>query len=242
MLVSLKSLFFLILEVSKLDKAYIMDFLFSQMSKKGDLVVVFLVLVLLATSVLSAGFFYISAKELFSSISGYATSIGEVNLTVESDASITFTTANINWGSGRVNAGQSSAGLNTFETNNVTNGNWTLQNSGGLRLENSGTVNLTLNLSGTKTAASMIGGTNPGYKWNISNLDAGSCRNASGGTGALALNFFYNVNTTTALFCNYFLFGNSEDSIRIDFNLTVPSDSFTGSLGDTITAVAFPVS
>lgn len=212
------------------------------MSKKGDYLLVFIALFLLATSLISAGFFYFSTKELFSTISGYATSIGEVNLTVESDASITFTTSQINWGSGRVNSGQSSAGLNTFETNNVTNGNWTLQNSGGLRLENSGTVNLTLNLSGTKTAAQLIGGTNPSYRWNISNLDAGSCRNSSGGTGALALNLFYNVNTSTALFCNYFLFGNSEDSIRIDFNLTVPSDSLTGSLGDTITAIAFPSS
>ncbi|MEK6925020.1 MAG: hypothetical protein AABW71_02155 [Nanoarchaeota archaeon] len=212
------------------------------MSKKGGLFVIFILFFLLITSIISAGFFYFSAKELFSSISGYATSVGEVNLTVESDASITFNVSQINWGSGRVNDGSSYAGLNTFETNNVTNGNWTLQNSGGLRLENSGTVNLTLNLSGTKTAAQLIGGTNPSYRWNITNLDAGSCRNSSGGTGALALNFFYNVNTTSALFCNYFLFGNTEDSIRIDFNLTVPSDSLTGSLGDTITAIAFPTS
>ncbi len=208
----------------------------------GVYLLFFLMLILLVTSIISAGFFYFSAKELFLSISGYATSLGEVNLTVESDASITFNVSQINWGSGRVNSGFASAGLNTFETNNVTNGNWTLQNAGGLRLENSGTVNLTLNLSGTKTAAQLIGGTNPGYKWNITNLEAGSCRNSSGGTGALALNLFYNVNTTSALFCNYFLFGNSEDSIRIDFNLTVPSDSLTGSLGDTITAIAFSAS
>ncbi|MEK6909415.1 MAG: hypothetical protein AABX23_05190 [Nanoarchaeota archaeon] len=210
------------------------------MSKKEVKVINFLVIFLLITSVFSMIFFYMSAKNLFMHISGYATSTGEINLTVESDATATFTTSQINWGSGRVNSGQSSAGLNTFETNNVTNGNWTLQNSGGLRIQNNGNVNLTLNLSGSKTAAQIIGGTGPGYKWNISNVEAGSCRNSSGGTGSLPLDLFYDVNTTTTLFCSFFHYDNGQDSIRIDFNLTVPSDSLTGALGDTITATAFP--
>lgn len=209
------------------------------MSNRGDKIILFFTFFLLVTSIISVGFFYISAKELIYSISGYVTSTGEVNLTIESDATVTFTTSQINWGSGRVNSGQNYAGLNTFETNNVTNGNWTLQNSGGLRLQNNGNTNLTLNLSGTKTAAQMIGGTSPSYRWNISNVESGSCRNSTGGTSNLPLNNFYNVNTTTALFCSFFHYENSQDSIRIDFNLTVPSDSFTGSIGDTITATAF---
>lgn len=209
------------------------------MSEKGEVIVTFFAAFLLVTSLISVGFFYISAKELIHSISGYATSTGEVNLTVESDATATFTTSQINWGSGRVNSGQSSAGLNTFETNNVTNGNWTLQNSGGLRIQNNGNVNLTLNLSGGKTAAQMIGGTGPSYRWNISNVESGSCRNSTGGTSNLPLNNFYDVNTTTALFCSFFHFDNAQDSLRIDFNLTIPSDSLTGSLGDTITATVF---
>lgn len=190
-------------------------------------------------SLFSVGVFYLSARTLFSTISGYATSVGEANLTVESAVIINFTTSQINWGSGRVNSGQSSAGLNTFATNNVSNGNWTLQNAGGLRIENLGNVNVTLNLSGTKTAAQMIGGTGPGYRWNITSFESGACRNASGGTSALQTDFFYVVNTTTTLFCNYFQFLDDRDVIRIDFNLTIPSDSLTGALGDTITAVAF---
>lgn len=200
----------------------------------------FLVILLTLTSAFSVGLFYFSARNLINSISGHATSIGEANLTVESDATVTFTSTQINWGSGRVNDGLSSAGLNTFELNNVTNGNWTLQNAGGLRLQNNGNVNLTLNLSGTKTAAQLLGGTAPSYKWNISNVESGSCRNSSGGTGSLPLNVFYDVNTSSALFCSFFHFDNSMDSLRIDFNLTVPSDSLTGALGDTITATAFP--
>ena len=138
--------------------------------KKEEIIFNFLVISLFITSIFSIGIFYISARELFSTISGYASSTGEFNLTVESQATATFTTSQINWGSGKVKLGQDSAGLNTFEANNVTNGNWTLQTAGGLRLQNNGNINLTLNLSGTKTAAQMIGGTGPGYKWNISSI------------------------------------------------------------------------
>jgi len=193
-------------------------------------------------SLFSVGVFYLSARALFSTISGHATSVGEANLTVESAVIINFTTAQINWGSGRVNSGSPSAGLNTFELNNVTDGNWTLQNAGGLRLQNLGNVNVTLNLSGTKTAAQLIGGTSPTYQWNITNVESSSCLNSTGGTDALAINLFYNVNTTTALICPRFQFVDSADTIRIDFNLTIPSDSFTGALGDTITAIAFATS
>ncbi len=193
-------------------------------------------------SIFSVGVFYLSAKTLFSTISGYATSTGEANLTVESAVIINFTSARINWGSGRVNDGFSSAGLNTFPTNNVTNGNWTLQNGGGLRIENLGNVNVTLNLSGTKTAAQMIGGTVPIYRWNVSTFESNSCTNATGGSSVLPLNIFYDVNTTTALFCNRFQFLDDRDVIRIDFNLSIPSDSLTGALGDTITATAFAAS
>jgi hypothetical protein len=191
-------------------------------------------------SLFSIGVFYLSAKTLFTTISGYATSTGEANLTVESAVTINFTTSQINWGSGRVNSGQASAGLNTFALNNVTNGNWTLQNAGGLRIENLGNVNVTLNLSGSKTAAQLIGGTNPSYKWNITSFESGACRNSTGGNQSLQTDTFFNVNTSSVLFCNYFQYLDDRDVIRIDFNLTIPSDSLTGSLGDTITAVAFP--
>lgn len=207
---------------------------------KNNLIGLFAVFVFII-SLFSMGVFYLSATALFNSISGKATGVGEANLTVESAAVINFTTSQINWGSGIVNQGFSYAGLNTFETNNVTNGNWTLQTSGGLRLQNIGNVNVTLNLSGTKTAAQFIGGTSPSYRWNISNAESNSCLNATGGTGGLALNNFHNVNTSSALFCGIFQFADVADTIRIDFNLTIPTDSLTGALGDTITATAFTV-
>lgn len=201
----------------------------------------FMTVVLIVLSIFSIFLVYRSSKDLFNVISGHATSTGEANVTVETIASVNFTTSGINWGSGRVNSGSSSAGLNTFASGNVTGGNWTLQTFGGLRLQNLGNVNLTLNLSGTKTAAIFIGGTSPGYKWNISNVEASSCLNSTGGTDAIPLNVFYDVNITSTSFCGRFQFVDSADTIRIDFNLTIPSDSLTGTLNDVITATAFAV-
>jgi hypothetical protein len=204
---------------------------------------IFAVFVLII-SIFSVGVFYLSARTLFNTISGYATSTGEANLTVETAVIINFTTAQINWGSGRVNAGASRAYLWTegeqHEDGTVLNGNWTPQGVG-LRIENRGNVNVTLNLSGTKTAAQMIGGNGPGYRWKIDNIELNSCLNSSGGTGALPLGAFYDVNITSTNFCGIFQSLDSRDTIRIDFNLTIPSDSLTGARGDTITATAFAV-
>ena len=198
-----------------------------------------LAVVVVIASLFSIGLVYMSARSLFSAISGYATSTGVANLSVETTVVINFTTNTISWGSGRVDSGASSAGLNTFETNNVSGGNWTLTTPGGLRLQNLGNVNVTLNLSATKSAATMIGGTSPGYKWNISNVESGSCRNATGTVETPLLFNFYDPNTTTTEFCRFFKFADSADTVRIDFNLTIPSDSLTGVLTDTITATAF---
>ncbi len=188
-------------------------------------------------SVVAAGVTYFSLASLVTRISGFATNTGTANLTVESTASINFTTNNINWGSGRVNDGAESAQLTTLETNNVTDGNWTLQTSGGLRIENIGNTNVSLDLATGKTADTFIGGTDPGYEWNVTNLEAGSCINASN------LGVFTDVNNTGdgTRFCSVFQYLDNRDSIRIDLNLTVPSSSFTGALGDTITATATAV-
>lgn len=174
-------------------------------------------------------------------ISGFVTttSTGEVNLTVETLAVINFTTNVINYGSGRVNSGATSAQLTTFSTNNVSGGNWTLQTAGGLRLQNIGNVNVSLNLTSSKNAASFIGGGTPGFQWNITNVEASSCLNTTGtGDTGLNLNVFYNVNTTTTNFCPRFNYIDVSDTIRIDFNITVPPDSQTGALTTTITATA----
>jgi len=191
-----------------------------------------------------------------SKITGNATSTGTVNFTIKSLVQINFTTNIINWGSGTVNVGESYATLCTAYNNasNVSNGNWT-SNVAGLVVENIGNQNVTLDLKTGEDANSFIGGTSPSYKFNVSNVEATSCTNASGGIvgekqvvlvgGSFNLSTqFWDVNTTDpgTRICDDFTFNDSRDSIRIDIFLEIPSDAWsnrTGSaIGDIITATA----
>ena len=211
------------------------------MKNKGNNFLLILTIITAIAAAISIGLTFFSIVSLVSKISGFATttSTAEVNLTIETLAVINFTTSLINYGTGRVNSGSTSAALTTFGTNNVTGGNWTLRTSGGLRLENIGNVNVSLNLTSSKAAGAFLGGTAPVFKWNITNLEPNSCLNTTGtGETGLNLNVFYDVNTTTTNFCPRFNFLDSGDVIRIDFNLTIPSDSLTGALTTTITATA----
>ena len=204
----------------------------------------FLAVVAVVVSLVAAGFTYMSIANLATKLSGYATSTGQANLTVESAAIVNFTTNYISWGSGRVNTGQSFAYLNTLETSNVTNGNWSLATGGGFRLENIVNTNVSIDLLAGKSAATFIGGKSPGYQWNVSVVEVGSCLNSSfNGTGNLGLDVFATVNNTSpgTRFCERMPFTDSNDSIRIDINLTVPYNSNTGALTDTITATATTV-
>lgn len=199
-----------------------------------------LAVILCLLSFVTLVYTYESTPNGFLSISGLVSS-GEANLTIETQAVVNFTTRAINWGSGKVNQASSSASLTTFETNNVTGGNWTLTTSGGLKIENIGNVNVSLNLSVGKNASEFIGGTNPAYEWNLSNSEASSCTNAAGTGNAPRMNVFYQANTTLStngggLGCSVFRFETGNDEVRIDFNLTIPEDSYTGALGDVITA------
>ncbi len=196
-----------------------------------------LALVLLLFSTVSFIFVYLSANTFFSQISGRVTN-GETNLTVETQANINFTTRAIGWGNGRVNQDANSASLTTFAIGNVTGGNWTLTTAGGLRIENVGNSNLTLNLSVGKTATTFIGGTSPVYQWNLTNVEAGSCLNSSQQNMSDRMNSWFTATSATSgnLWCDVFPYETGKDSVRIDFNLTIPENSLTGALGDIITA------
>lgn len=170
----------------------------------------------------------------YNQTTGFATSTGTANLSVESSASINFTTNNINWQSGKVGVGLTNATLDT-SAGTVTGGNWTVV-SQGLVLENIGNTNVTLDIKTGKTAATFIGGTSPSYEYNVSNVEASSCT----ATAGFNLGVWYTVNTTDpgTRVCDLFQFANGADTIRIDLRLVVPSDSKTGALGDIITATA----
>ena len=198
---------------------------------------IFFAVVAVIVSLFSLGLVYMSTNTLLSKISGYVSS-GEANLTVETKAEINFTTRAINFGSGRVNQQATAASLTTFATGNVTGGNWTLGTAGGMRIENIGNVNVTLNLSAGKTAATFIGGTNPAYEWNLTNVEAGSCLNSTQQNISFTMNRWLTASSAagSAIWCDVFPYEAGKDTVRLDFNLTIPENSLTGVLGDVITA------
>lgn len=167
-------------------------------------------------------------------MNGYV-SYGTVNLTVESRTQINFTTSMVNFSSGSVTAGSANATLDTSGAGSVSQGNWTART--GLIVQNDGNQNVSLALTSVQgTASSFLGGTNPAYQWNITNNEANSCTNASG----VSLGTNWNVNSSSMI-CSNFSYADASDTIRIDFKVTVPSDSKTGALSDTITATATAV-
>lgn len=206
---------------------------------KTSSVMLFIAAVAAIVSLSAAGLTYYSISQFKETwITGYAGNLAFINLTVEAATQINFTDDSINWGSGRVLSGPNVT-LNTAGPVNVTsNGNWTNETTG-LTLENIGNLNVSLNLSVGKTAAQFLGGTFPVYQWNVSNIEARSCLNSTGGIDALDLNNFNSTTTSHYLFCPRLRFADTNDSIRIDVRLVVPSDSLTGALSDVVTATAW---
>ena len=207
----------------------------------GDKVLLTVAIVAIIIAFVSAGVTYFSVASLMTKISGLATSEGYANLTVKTGANINFTTFDLNWSEGQVNDGETYAVLNTAD-GTVTNGNWTAVD-GGLILENIGNVNVTLDLQSGKSPATFIGGSNPGYMWNISTSEANSCVNVTYDVPYLSnITGFGNFVTVSdsALYrvCDIFEYRAAADTIEIDLNLSISIDSLKGALTDVITATA----
>lgn len=215
---------------------------------KTENVLLFLAAIAVVVSVIGASVTYSSQlnnKESW--ITGFVTDVATVNLSVITSADINFTIDSINFSSGRVFSGASSATLITSNPAlNNTNGTWRNVTQGWV-LQNIGNVNVTLYLMSGKTAATFLGGSGPSYQYNVSpiNVSGGvvpgnwTCTNVSS-------NQFYtwiNVNNTLAgtsgnYHCSNFSYVDGNDTLRIDLRLVIPSDSLTGNLGDIFTATA----
>ena len=157
-------------------------------------------------------------------ITGFATVNGSVNVTINNLTSLNFTTSEINWGSGAVDVDSAWATIDTV--GGVTNGSWTAVSSG-LVIRNAGNINLTLNLTMGKNAASFIGGTGASYQYNVSNIDEDACETPVG----FSLGTYYDAGSNV-LVCDVF---DRNKSIRVDFKLVVPVDSSLGILSDVAT-------
>ncbi len=159
-----------------------------------------------------------------------------INVTIEQSITVNFTTNSVDFGGGKVNSGASNTTIDTL--GNVINGNWTPV-FGGFVVENLGNINISVNLKTEKTAAGFLGGTNPEYQFNVSNVEANSCINSTN----FNLGEWYEVNTTApgTKICDILEFAGASNRIRIDIRLVIPSDSRKGALTDTFTATATAV-
>ena len=177
-------------------------------------------------------------------ITGYATEIGRVNITIVQVVALNMTNSSMNWGEGIITPGGDNATLYTVQdiAPVVSGGNWTAatNNVAAFRLENIGNNNVSLTLQAGLTAHELFGSrssTNEEYKWNVTNALPGSC---NGGNFSVEGNKFVDVNTTWGeTFCDDFGYVATANALYIDIWLTVPFDSAntTTELYDTITAI-----
>jgi hypothetical protein len=188
------------------------------------------VMIILVTTILALA---IAGWANYDSLSGVGEFLtgrvtGTVNLTVTTSASYNLTVDTINWSSGQVTSGEDFAILDT-SNGTVAGGNWTPV-SQGFVIENDGNVDLIINISFGKTATVFLGGTSPSYKYNITSNEAGSCNASSGFT----LGDFNEVALGSIGVCSNFTYNDTQDEIRIDFQLKIPSDAYMDSRGDTL--------
>lgn len=190
---------------------------------------------------LNVGILIMKGESIKAVLTGEATK-GFVNLTVESTASLNFSTAFINWSAGQVDQGQNTANLTTYPVGQVINGNWSRAGTNiTLVVENIGNSNLSIGFSsdhsGTNdpAATTFIGGSmggGPLYQWNFTAGLEGACDNWHTGASPGEL---VDVNGTIGI-CDDFKFIEGNNTINISFHLVIPFDATTGAKGDNISA------
>ena len=203
------------------------------MADKNDTKIIVLAVIAAILAFIALLTVFYSIAVYTSVLTGYTSAVGEANLTISSDAAINLTTKNVLWGEGRVSSGRTYAALNTYGL--VSGGNWTAVSTGML-LENIGNTNVSILLQSSKaTAAAFMGGTNPVFQWNVSNNETSSCIN-----GSYNISSFYNVNASLTV-CSIMEFIDARDTIKIDFNITVPEDAPPGAKNAIITITSAAV-
>jgi len=154
------------------------------MSKRGkiDILSVFLV----ATIVLSIITTFIVLNHINAMITGWPTytptSAGQINVSIDSNLTILLTNYNMSFGTGYVVNDKVHATINSSSvvTTAILQGaNWTNTSAFSPQrfiLRNDGNVNATITFTSSATAAQMIGGTNPDFKYNSSAKDTNACK------------------------------------------------------------------
>lgn len=173
------------------------------------------------------------------------TPAGNATLTVVTLSELNFTDKSVAWGAGYVNTsgGYTVCKLNTTDAYPPASGcaNFT-QETTGLIIENDGNTNLTIQLSSNVSAGTdFIGGTNPAFRYNVSNNENFACLNVSGNEHPWDFNAnesFKDVNTTGAgtIVCPRLQYTDANDSLKIHLHVEIPYDAPAAAWGALLTA------
>ena len=198
-----------------------------------------LAILLIGAIVISLGGTLISLNRLarirIPGITGFAgTDTATLDVTISDTTQVNWTTSTISWVNGTV-VYQKRCELNSYATPDAANCTDFTPNTDGLVLENTGNKNVSLNISTSKDAAGFIGGTAPGYQWNASDLEPGSCIESAGFDAATW--YSGSGSTTYKEVCSNFQAGEGIDSMNFDVRVIIADDA-VGTKSDTITATA----
>jgi len=176
------------------------------------------------------------------------TDAGTLSAEVEQVTAINMTWDTIDFGTGRVQAGQPFCELNTSDAATAYCNNFTGQATG-FQIENIGNMNVSLYVESTNGDQSFIGGSQAAYQWQANNVtEPGSCLNSTGGDdeglNVTIVDMWWAIDssiTNPQYLCNRFLATDASDMIELDLRIKIPSDTSPGALSDTFTFTATTV-
>tara|TARA_Y100000310_G_scaffold241784_1_gene245870 strand:+ start:31611 stop:32324 length:714 start_codon:yes stop_codon:yes gene_type:complete len=230
-----------------------------------------IMVLLIATIVVSLGGTYISLSAVnnrlasigLAPITGFVTTVpnATATVTVNTVSSIQFSQSSVAFGSGSVNT---TGGFNncTLSTTDAKNTGCTDFNEvyNGFTIENDGNTNLSVELRSNVSAIEFVGVNNALFLWNVTVNETGSCVNKSGTSrtsvepnttssdtcGGMGPNdcgsIFESVSTSNKNICPSLLFGDGNDALNVDINISIPYDAPTGAklAGLIVTGTAEP--
>ena len=121
-----------------------------------------------------------------------------------------------------------------FNPDASINGTWYFQR-GFIKVENDGTVNISVNYTANKAAGQFIGGTNPSFMLKGVVDEENSCPDLNTDYSEIS-------NSTTKNICPLLQYAQDRDRFKLPIKLVVPGDSPSGKRNSTITFTAVQVS
>ena len=193
--------------------------------KSEDVLVVVAVLAVIVSFV-GLGFTYSSVMSYKNLLTGFATDTGTVNITIDTNTAVNFTTDNVDFGSGAVDALKDFAVMSTESScsgDNCSTNSWDQPSA--FVIENIGNINVTANVSFSTDADGLLAGSSPEFQYKMSETTTDSC------VGTLSAGTYRDANTTETSVCDNFGFYDDDDELSMDIRLLIPYDSNTGDLG-----------